>query len=225
MHLCKASIGTGILFLPNGFRRAGYVMSMICGVVIGLLCTHTVVALVIEFSFGIEMDTRVYILALSPFVCLLGLVRDLRHLAPFSVIGALFMFIGIFVTLYYLLEDVPDPARLEAFTSVLPVPMYCSLFLFALHNVTLCLPLENSMKKPQHLPWLITCNMLLNTGMYIVFGYLGYNKYSRDTCDTVIKNLPLEKTTKIASVAIEEFNEKNELYNPFEHRDKKNSNS
>lgn len=46
MHLCKASIGTGILFLPNGFRRAGYVMSVICGVVIGLLCTHTVVALV-----------------------------------------------------------------------------------------------------------------------------------------------------------------------------------
>ena len=32
-------------------------------------------------------------------------------------------------------------------------------------------------------------------------------------------------STKIASVAIGEFNEKNELYNPFEHRDKKNSNS
>ena len=148
----------------------------------------------IEFSFDIKVDTRIYILALSPFVCLLGLVRDLRYLAPFSVIGALFMFVGIFVTLYYLLEDMPDPARLEAFTTVLPVPMYCSLFLFALHNVTLCLPLENSMKKPQHLPWLIACNMLLNTGMYIVFGYLGYNKYSRDTCDTVVKNLPLEET-------------------------------
>ncbi|KAK1135195.1 hypothetical protein K0M31_007966 [Melipona bicolor] len=263
MHLCKASIGTGILFLPNGFRRAGYVMSVVCGVVIGLLCTHTVVALVrsshilcrrnripmldfartaevsfengppelrkygktfgvtinaivcfvhfqasviyilyvatsfqqvIEFSFGIKMDTRIYILALSPFVCLLGLVRNLRCLAPFSVIGALFMFVGIFVSLYYLLEDIPDPARLDAFTYVLPVPMFCSLFLYALHNVTLCLPLENSMKKPQHLPRLITYNMLLNTCMYIVFGFLGYNKYTKDTCDTVIKNLPLEKT-------------------------------
>ncbi|CAD1472446.1 unnamed protein product [Heterotrigona itama] len=263
MHLCKASIGTGILFLPNGFRRAGYVMSVICGVVIGLLCTHTVVELVrsaqilcrrnripmldfagtaevsfqngppelrkygktfgitinvivcfvhfqasviyilyvatsfqqvIEFSFGMRMDTRIYILALSPFVCLLGLVRNLRWLAPFSVIGALLMFVGIFVTLYYLLEDIPDPARLEAFTYVLPVPMYCSLFLYALHSVTLCLPLENSMRKPQHLPRLITCSMLLNTCMYIAFGFLGYNKYTKNTCDTVIKNLPLEKT-------------------------------
>ena len=149
---------------------------------------------VIEFSFGVKMDTRIYILALSPFVCLLGLVRTLRYLAPFSVVGALFMYVGIFVTLYYLLEDVPDPARLDAFTHVLPVPMYCSLFLYALHNVTLCLPLENSMKKPQHLPRLITCNMLLNTCMYIVFGFLGYNKYTKDTCDTVVKNLPLEKT-------------------------------
>ncbi|KOX75034.1 Proton-coupled amino acid transporter 1 [Melipona quadrifasciata] len=149
------------------------------------------------------MDTRIYILALSPFVCLLGLVRNLRCLAPFSVIGALFMFVGIFVSLYYLLEDIPDPARLDAFTYVLPVPMFCSLFLYALHNVTLCLPLENSMKKPQHLPRLITYNMLLNTCMYIVFGFLGYNKYTKDTCDTVIKNLPLEKTlAKSIKVAI-----------------------
>ncbi|XP_031834494.1 proton-coupled amino acid transporter-like protein pathetic isoform X2 [Nomia melanderi] len=32
-------------------------------------------------------------------------------------------------------------------------------------------------------------------------------------------------STKIASVVIGEFNEKDDLYNPFEHRDKKNSNS
>lgn len=46
VHLLKCSIGNGILFLPNGFRRTGYVMSLICSVMIGLLCTHTVVVLV-----------------------------------------------------------------------------------------------------------------------------------------------------------------------------------
>lgn len=35
----------------------------------------------------------------------------------------------------------------------------------------------------------------------------------------------LFNSTKIASVVIGEYNEKDELYNPFEHRDKKNSNS
>ncbi|XP_071864325.1 proton-coupled amino acid transporter-like protein pathetic [Bombus fervidus] len=263
MHLCKGSIGNGVLFLPNGFRRAGYATSVICSVVIGLLCTHTVVVLVrcsqvlcrrnripmldfaktaevsfqtgpkeirkygktfgivtnvivcfvhfqaaviyilyvstsfqqlIEFFFDVKMDDRIYILALFPFVCLLSFIPNLKYLTPFSVVGALFMLIGISVTLYYLFEDFPDPARLEAFTQVFPVPMYCSLFLYALHNVTLCLPLENSMKNPEHLPRLITCNMLLNTCLYTMFGFLGYNKYMKNTCDTVIKNLPLEKT-------------------------------
>lgn len=46
MHLLKASIGTGILFLPNAFKRTGYVMSITCSIIIGLLCTHTVVVLV-----------------------------------------------------------------------------------------------------------------------------------------------------------------------------------
>lgn len=140
------------------------------------------------------MDDRIYILALFPFVCLLSFIPNLKYLTPFSVVGAVFMLIGISVTLYYLFEDFPDPARLEAFTQALPVPMYCSLFLYALHNVTLCLPLENSMKNPEHLPRLITCNMLFNTCLYTMFGFLGYNKYMKNTCDTVIKNLPLEKT-------------------------------
>ncbi|XP_053978862.1 proton-coupled amino acid transporter-like protein pathetic [Hylaeus volcanicus] len=263
MHLLKTSIGNGILFLPNGFRRTGYVMSIICSVFIGLTCTHTVVVLVrcaqvlcrrnripmldfaqtaevsfqsgprwirkygktfgvfinifvcfvhfqgaviyilyvatsfqqvIEFFSGFEMDARIYIAALFPFVCGLGFVPNLAYLAPFSIIGFLFMFVGICVTLYYLLDNFPDPGRLETFTDVLHVPMYCNLMLYALHNVTMYMPLENTMKNPHHLPRLITFNMLLNTCLYTAFGFLGYNKYMLDTCDTVIKNLPIEET-------------------------------
>ncbi|XP_043250291.1 proton-coupled amino acid transporter-like protein pathetic [Colletes gigas] len=193
MHLLKASVGNGMLILPNGFRRSGYVMSIICSIFIGLLCTHTVVGLVIEFLSGFEMDVRVYILALFPFACGLGFVPNLAYLTPFSIVGFLFMLVGICIAFYYLLDDIPDPGRLQAFTHVMPVPMYCNLMLYGLHNVTLCMPLENSMKNPLHLPWIVTFNMLFNTGMYTVFGFLGYNKYMNDTCDTVIKNLPNEE--------------------------------
>ena len=41
MHLLKCAIGTGILFLPHAFRRTGYGMSIVCGIVIGTLCVHT----------------------------------------------------------------------------------------------------------------------------------------------------------------------------------------
>ncbi|XP_015438308.1 PREDICTED: proton-coupled amino acid transporter 1-like [Dufourea novaeangliae] len=254
MHLLKSSIGTGILFLPNGFRRTGYTLSITCSVIIGLLCTHTAVTLVrcaqvlcrrnripmldfaktaevslqsgplrirkygkifgvftniivcvvhfqavviytiyvatsfqqvIEFFSSFEMDIRIYILAMFPFICGLGFVPNLTYLAPFSIIGFL---------LTYLIDDFPDPGRLQAFTHPWPVPMYCSLMLYALHNMTICMPLENTMKHPLHLPRLIVFNMLLNTCLYTAFGFLGYNKYMNTTCDTVIKNLPIEDT-------------------------------
>lgn len=46
VHLMKCAVGTGVLFLPNGFKRAGYVMSLICSILIGALSTLMVVELV-----------------------------------------------------------------------------------------------------------------------------------------------------------------------------------
>lgn len=46
MHLLKCAIGTGILFLPHAFRRTGYTMSIICGIVISTVCIHTAVIVV-----------------------------------------------------------------------------------------------------------------------------------------------------------------------------------
>lgn len=159
----------------------------------GTMRINGLVFQVIEFFSGFKIDARIYILAMFPFVYGLGYVPNLMYLTPFSIIGFLFMFVGICVTLYYLLNDFPDPGRLQAFTHVLPAPMYCTLMLYALHNVTMCMPLENTMKNPLHLPRLITFSMLLNTLMYTVFGFLGYNKYTNRTCDTIIKNLPIEE--------------------------------
>lgn len=147
----------------------------------------------IEFFSGLEMDPRVYIVIFFPFTCVLGFVPNLKYLTPFSVIGTLFLFLGVCTAFYYFLDDVPDPRRLNALTEVLPVPMYCAIFLFALHNMTLYLPLENTMRHPGHMPRLIVASTLLNIVTYLAFGFLGYNKYL-DACDTVIKNLPMVET-------------------------------
>ncbi|XP_072765917.1 proton-coupled amino acid transporter-like protein pathetic [Anoplolepis gracilipes] len=251
--------------------RTGYVMSIICGIVVGALCTHTAVLIVqcsqalcrrnrvpmldlaktaqfsfqtgperirkyaklfgvvtnviicfvhfqaaviyilyvatsfqqvIEFFSSLELNPRIYIIIFFPFTCALGFVPNLKYLAPFSVIGTLFLGIGVCITLYYFFDDVPDPRRLNALTEILPVPMYCAIFLFALHNVTLYLPLENTMRHPEHLPRLIVASTLLNTVIYLIFGFFGYNKYP-NACDTVIKNLPMEETlAQIVKIAI-----------------------
>jgi len=48
MHLLKCAIGTGILFLPHAFRRTGYAMSIVCGIIVGTLCIHTAIIIVRE---------------------------------------------------------------------------------------------------------------------------------------------------------------------------------
>ncbi|KAG7213062.1 hypothetical protein KM043_002393 [Ampulex compressa] len=272
MHLLKSSIGTGILFLPNAFRRTGYAISIVCGIVMGLISAHTAVTLVhcaqtlcrrnripmldfaktaeisfgqgprrirkydkmfgvvtnvvicfvhfqavviyilyvatsfqqiIEFFTGFETDARAYIGLFFPLTCCLALVPNLKYLAPFSLLGFLLLALGMCIALYYLIEDIPDPERLTPLAEPLAVPVYCGIFLFALHNMTLYLPLENAMSHPGRMPRLIVFSTMLNTCLYVIFGFLGYNKYE-DACDTVIKNLPLRdvlaQTVKVAIV-------------------------
>ncbi|XP_020287063.1 proton-coupled amino acid transporter-like protein pathetic [Pseudomyrmex gracilis] len=270
-HLIKCAIGTGILFLPYAFRRTGYVISIVCGILVTLLCTHTAILIVqcsqalcrrnrvpmldfaetaqfsfqsgperirkyaklfgvvtniiicfvqfqavviyilyvatsfqqvIEFFSGVKMDSRVYIVIFFPVICVMGLVPNLKYLAPFSVVGTTFLFLGVCTAFYYFFQNLPDPRRLDALTEVLPVPVYCAIFMFSLHNTTLYLPLENTMKYPNHMPRLIVGSLLLSAVIYLTFGFFGYNKYP-NTCDTVIKNLPLEETlAQIVKVAI-----------------------
>ncbi|EGI61589.1 Proton-coupled amino acid transporter 4 [Acromyrmex echinatior] len=271
MHLLKCAIGTGILFLPHAFRRTGYAMSIVCGIVMGMLCMHVAVILVqcsqilcrrnrvpmldlaetaqfsfqsgperirkysrlfgvvtnvliffvhfqtaviyilyvatsfqqvIEFFANLQLNSRVYIVIFFPFACALGFVPNLKYLAPFSIIGTFFLFLGVCTAFYYFLDDIPDPSRLDVLTEALPVPMYCAIFLFALHNMTLYLPLENTMRHPSHMPRIIITSTFLNIIIYLVFGFLGYNKYP-DACDTVIKNLPMEETlAQVVKIAI-----------------------
>ncbi|XP_043489315.1 proton-coupled amino acid transporter-like protein pathetic [Polistes fuscatus] len=48
------------------------------------------------------------------------------------------------------------------------------------------------MENPRNMPRLIIIATILNTLVYVTFGFLGYNKY-KESCDTVIKNLPLDE--------------------------------
>lgn len=56
------------------------------------------------------------------------------------------------------------------------------------------MPLENSMKTPQH--FVGFCGVL-NKGMsgvtliYILLGFLGFARYGEDTCDSITLNLPI----------------------------------
>lgn len=54
IHMLKASLGTGILAMPDAFHNAGYLVATIGTLVIGFLCTYTIHILVsIKVSFSL----------------------------------------------------------------------------------------------------------------------------------------------------------------------------
>ncbi|XP_058789151.1 proton-coupled amino acid transporter-like protein pathetic [Phymastichus coffea] len=261
MHLLKAAIGSGILFLPYAFRKTGYIAAITCSILVGSISIHTAVLTVqcsqilckraripslnfaetAEVSFGLgpepfrkyanafgvatnvivcfvqyetavvyalyiasslqqvieyfadaHVDVRWYLMALIPIFIAFSLVPNFRYLVPFSVMGAVFLFFGFCLTFYYLLSDFPSPSRLETYTDYEQLAIYCGVFLFAVHNMSILLPLENSMIHPSMMPVVLGSSMIVNVCIYILFGFLGYNKYP-DACDTVIMNLPLNE--------------------------------
>ncbi|VVC34124.1 Hypothetical protein CINCED_3A014349 [Cinara cedri] len=40
VHLLKGNIGTGILAMPDAFRNSGWVVGLICTILLGAICTH-----------------------------------------------------------------------------------------------------------------------------------------------------------------------------------------
>ncbi|KAJ8676540.1 hypothetical protein QAD02_012327 [Eretmocerus hayati] len=260
-HLLKASLGSGILFIPHSFQIAGWVSAIVCSLIIGTLVIHTAVVTVqcsqelckrarvpsldfagtcemsfklgpkplqnlgktfatftniivctsqfktavvytlyiatafmqvIEHNLHLDMHVRFYIMLFLPFFLLLSLIPNFAWLAPFSIIGSIFLFSGLIGTTFYLLADFPSPSRMQKFTSFDQIPLYCTFFLFAMHLMTVLLPLENTMKKPEKMPCIIVCAMTVNIMTNLTFGFLGYNKYI-ELCDTVIKNLPMDQ--------------------------------
>lgn len=42
LHLLKGSLGTGILAMPHAFNDSGYILGVVCTIIIGFLCTYCV---------------------------------------------------------------------------------------------------------------------------------------------------------------------------------------
>uniref|UniRef100_A0A1B6FUZ6 Amino acid transporter transmembrane domain-containing protein n=1 Tax=Cuerna arida TaxID=1464854 RepID=A0A1B6FUZ6_9HEMI len=150
---------------------------------------------VVEYYFDVQLDLRVYILALLLPLILMSWVPNLKSLAPVSMVANLFMGLGLGITIYYLVQDMPSPREQPQF-NIVGIPAFFSICIFAMEAIGVIMPLENSMTHPQHFTGL--CGVL-NQGMsgvtliYILMGFLGYVKYGDATQDSITLNLPTEE--------------------------------
>lgn len=149
-----------------------------------------------EHYSGETINIRVCIAALLIPLILLSWVPNLKYLAPVSMIANLFMSIGLGITFYYLVNELPPVSDRPMVGNLMEFPAFFAITIFAMEAIGVVMPLENQMKTPQNFVGI--CGVL-NKGMsgvtlvYILLGFLGYLKYGDETSDSIQLNLPIEE--------------------------------
>ncbi|KAH8296229.1 hypothetical protein KR054_003384, partial [Drosophila jambulina] len=160
-------------------------------------------------------DERLYMVLLLPPLISTFVIRQFKHLVPFSFISnlmiavgglwlsiSLFRFfrypylIGFFITLCYMVRDLPEFSELPASQPLKRLPLVFGTLLFSIESVGVILAIRRKMRTPAD--FLGTCGVL-NRGMavvivfYAIFGLLGYWHYGQDTAQSVLHNLPIDE--------------------------------
>jgi proton-coupled amino acid transporter len=165
-----------------------------CSVYTVIIAEH--IMQLIAHYFSVEYDVHVYIAILLVPLILMSWVPNLKYLAPFSMVANVFMGVGLLITFYYLTQDMPAVSDRPLHTSLLKIPPFFGIVIFAMEAIGVVMPLENSMKTPQHFIGL--CGVL-NQGMsgvtlvYILLGFMGFVKYGDEAQGSITLNLPIEE--------------------------------
>ncbi|XP_058803940.1 proton-coupled amino acid transporter-like protein CG1139 isoform X2 [Phymastichus coffea] len=168
-------------------------------------------------------DVRIYMAILLPFLIAFSLVKNLKFLAPFSMVANCLIAAGLGITFYYIFTDLPELKDAKKITSIGEMPLFFGIAIFALEGIGVVMPLENNMKTPTHF---IGCPGVLNIGMFFVIslystvGFFGYLKYQQTTKGSITLNLPeddpLAQAVKLMIAAAIFFTYGLQFYVPME---------
>jgi solute carrier family 36 (proton-coupled amino acid transporter) len=91
---------------------------------------------VIEYYTQSVIDIRICIALLLIPLILLSWVPNLKYLAPFSSVANVFMGIGLLITFYYCVMDMPDISERNLHTSIMDIPPFFGIVIFAMEAVS-----------------------------------------------------------------------------------------
>ncbi|XP_063910325.1 proton-coupled amino acid transporter-like protein pathetic isoform X2 [Zophobas morio] len=190
---------------PPWSRKYGFVAKQIVlwGIFVTYFATGSCYAVIVAENFNYvafnyigTYDKRISVaLLFLPFLCI-AYVPNLKSLAPVSMVANVCMTVGLGITGYYLLTDIPSLSERPAVANFSSLPICISIVIFAIEAIGVVMPLENNMKSPQKFVGIFG---VLNQGMtfvtiiYVMLGFLGYLKYGEATADSITLNLPKEE--------------------------------
>ncbi|XP_035436399.1 proton-coupled amino acid transporter-like protein CG1139 isoform X1 [Spodoptera frugiperda] len=159
----------------------------------------------IEFCGG-SMPVRLIILCLYPVLVMICLIKDLKLLAPLSTFSNLCNAVGLVLIFFYLAQGslVFKESMLEM-QSLVDIPVFIGIVLYALEAVGVVLALERNMENPKDftgLFGLFSIGMAIIVVMYMILGIFGYIKYGDEIKASITLNLPQkEKKAQAAKLA------------------------
>ncbi|XP_075163906.1 solute carrier family 36 member pathetic isoform X1 [Haematobia irritans] len=150
---------------------------------------------VINHWTGTEMNSRLLIASFLIPLILLSWIPNLKYLAPVSMVANVFMGLGLGITFYYLVQDLPS-IETRSYVSWGTMPAFFSISIFAMEAIGVVMPLENNMENPRH--FLGICGVLSQgmsgvTLIYMFLGFLGYLRYGDATGESITLNLPVHE--------------------------------
>lgn len=107
---------------------------------IGCCCVYIVfissnVKEVVDYYSESDRDVRLYMAVLLPLLIIFSLVRNLKYLAPFSMIANVLIATGMGITFYYIFSDLPSISNLPNFSSWSQLPLFFGTAIFALEGI------------------------------------------------------------------------------------------
>ncbi|KOC59052.1 Proton-coupled amino acid transporter 4, partial [Habropoda laboriosa] len=178
-----------------------FVNAALCATYIGGSCVYIVfistsIKQVADYRSGMNIPIRLYIVTLIPAVLLLGQVRNLKYMVPFSMAANASMMAGFAITLYYIFNGIEMSPDVRMVPYIQHFPTFLATVLFAIEGIGVVMPVENTMQNPQHFlgcPGVLNITMSIVVVLYAVLGVFGYLKYGEAVMGSITLNIPIQE--------------------------------
>lgn len=145
-------------------------------------------------QFSVQWSVRKSLLAMMPGFIVIGQIRHIKVLVPFSMVANVFLTTAFLITIYLMLTD-SEPTRFvdkPKYRTWETLPNFITLTLFSMDSIGAVMPIANSMHDPSQFlgcPGVLNLAMGVLLAMFLLMGFLGYATYGDDTLASVTLNL------------------------------------
>ncbi|PSN37126.1 hypothetical protein C0J52_12592 [Blattella germanica] len=179
IHLLKGNIGSGLYAMGDAFKNAGLITGSVLTLFLGFICVYSQHMLVMDF-YDVDWDVHLHMLIALPPIMLSCWIRDLKYLVPLSLIANVCMVVGISITIFFLVQDIPPVDSSKFFSPIMSLPLFFGTIIYAFEGIGLLLPLQSEMRYPDTFSsrfGVLNIGMTIVTTLLVSMGFLGYLKY------------------------------------------------